>query len=84
MTRKRLPRFILAMMALIAGLFGYMIWDRRTAQKPLANRVTNIEYEHLDIKNPSGSNIKRLIAALRKLAENNKEVAEVLRAHALL
>jgi len=72
-----------SVMALIIVLIGYMIWDRKTAQQPLKQRVTNME-EMLDVNNPSGPNVSRLIIALRKLAETNAEVAGVLRSCSLL
>jgi len=64
--------------ALIIVLIGYMIWDRKTAQQPLKQRVTSVE-ETLDLNNPSGPNVNRLIIALRKRAETDETLAGALR-----
>ena len=77
-------------MALIIALIGYMIWDRKTAQEPLKVRLGKVETdivvieEQLDIRNPSGTVVVRLIAALRKLAETDERVAAILRSYSLL
>ncbi len=67
-----------SVMALIIVLIGYMIWDRKTAQQPLKQRVTSVE-ETLDVNNPSGPNVNRLIIALRKRAETDETLAGALR-----
>ncbi len=79
-----------SVMALIIALVGYMIWDRRTAQKPLRKKMADLEdysrqvYKHLDINNPAGSVTDRLVAAFRELAKTDEKVAEVLRSFSLL
>ena len=81
-----------SVMALVVAMIGYMIWDRKTAQQPfrdqlhhLENGVLNMEAEaQLGMKNPSGPVIERLLASLRKLAETDGKVAEVLRSFSLL
>ena len=84
-------------MAVLLVLLGYMIWDRRTAQKPVREKIRNIEHrfagvddhfseidDHLEIRNPSGPVLARLMSALRQLAETNPDVAGVLRSFSLL
>ncbi len=77
-------------MALIMGLVGYMIWDRRTAQKPLREKMERMEErtmgidEHLAMGHPSGSIIQRMLAALRELAKTDEKVADILRTFSLL
>ncbi|MBF0204932.1 MAG: hypothetical protein HQK67_11650 [Desulfamplus sp.] len=77
-------------MALIIALIGYMIWDRKTAQQPLKIRVGKVETDivliedQLEIRNPSGPVVIRLISALRKLAETDERVAAILRSYSLL
>ena len=83
-----------SVMALVIAMIGYMIWDRKTAQQPfkhqlqqLGNQVSTVETTmetQLDMKNPSGPVIARLLASLRKLAETDGKVAEVLRSFSLL
>ncbi len=79
-----------SVMALVVAMIGYMIWDRKSAQQPfrnqlhhLENGVSNMEAQ-LEMKNPSGPVIERLLASLRKLAETDGKVAEVLRSFSLL
>ncbi len=75
---------------LILGLFGYMIWDRRTALKPLRDRMATLEEstsqlnKRFEIDNPSGSLLERLVAAFRELAKTDKKVADILRSFSLL
>ena len=79
-----------SVMALVIAMIGYMIWDRKTAQKPFKHQLDHLENQfstmesHLDMKNPSGPVIARLLASLRKLAETDGKVAEVLRSFSLL
>lgn len=79
-----------SIMALIIALIGYMIWDRRTAQKPLREKMTSLEEnakqlnKQLEINNPSGPLLERLVAAFRELAKTDGKVADVLRSFSLL
>ncbi len=79
-----------AVMVLIVGLVGYMIWDRRTAQKPLREKMKRMEEktlgidEHLAMGHPSGSIIQRMLAAFRELAKTDEKVADILRTFSLL
>jgi len=72
-----------SVMALIIMLIGYMIWDRKTAQQPMKTRLAAIE-EQLDPDNTDHSILARLLAAQRKIARTNPEVAEALRSYTLL
>ncbi|SLM29512.1 conserved hypothetical protein [Desulfamplus magnetovallimortis] len=52
-----------------------------------SSRITNIDMElqqHLDIGNPSGPVIPRLLQALRELARTDEKLADVLRSFSLL
>ncbi len=81
-------------MALLAALIGYLIWDRNTAQKPMKRKIERLEGDisaveieldqHLDIRNPSGPVMPRLIKALRELAQTDEKLANVLRSFSLL
>lgn len=79
-----------SVMALVVAMIGYMIWDRKTAQQPFSNQLHHLENgiskmeAQLEMKNPSGPVIERLLASLRKLAETDGKVAEVLRSFSLL
>ena len=85
-----LTLFTSLMMVLVIAMIGYMIWDRKTAQQPFKHQLDHLENQfstlesQLDMKNPSGSVIARLLASLRKLAETDGRVAEVLRSFSLL
>ncbi len=84
-------------MTVVLALFGYMIWDRRSAQKPVIEKIRKVENrlvelddhfleidDHLELRNPSGPVLNRFLGALRKLAETNQDVASVLRSFSLL
>ena len=79
-----------SVMALIIALIGYMIWDRKTAQQPLKERISRLEKDHetidthLDMQNPSGPVMERVLAAFRKLAETDEKVAAILKSYSLL
>jgi predicted PurR-regulated permease PerM len=75
------------MATLIAGLFGYIIWDRRTMMKPIQEKVEQLERDfnrELDLHNDHGSVPARLIKALRELAKTDEKLAAVLRSFSLL
>ena len=73
--------------ALITGLFGYIIWDRRTMMKPVQERLERLEKDierDLDLRNEHGSIPARLLNALRELAKTDEKLAAVLRSFSLL
>jgi cytochrome c-type biogenesis protein CcmH/NrfG len=78
---------MLVMLAGIFGLIGFIVWDRKTAMKPLEQRLDRIENElhhDLEIQHEQGSKMTRLINALRELAQADPKVAGVLRQFSLL
>ena len=73
--------------ALITGLFGYIIWDRRTMMKPVQERLERLDRDierDLDLRNEHGSIPARLLNALRELAKTDEKLAAVLRSFSLL
>ena len=75
------------MTTLIAGLFGYIVWDRRTMMKPIQEKVEQLEKDfnrELDLHHEHGSLPARLIKALRELARTDEKLAAVLRSFSLL
>ena len=76
-----------ALVVLIATLFGYIAWDRRTMLKPISQRIERLERDvihDLDLSSPEGSKIDRLINAMRELARTDEKIATVLRSFSLL
>jgi len=79
--------FMLAIIGLIIGLFGYILWDRRTMVKPVIERVERLEQDviqDLDLSNADGSKLSRLINAMRELARTDEQLATILRSFSLL
>nr|VFK29819.1 MAG: hypothetical protein BECKMB1821G_GA0114241_105412 [Candidatus Kentron sp. MB]VFK76451.1 MAG: hypothetical protein BECKMB1821H_GA0114242_10579 [Candidatus Kentron sp. MB] len=81
----------LALIMAIIGLVGFVIWDRKTALKPLERRFERIADElecDLGVASPEGSRLTRLIAALREIALDDprlsERIREALRRHSLL
>nr|VFK29824.1 MAG: hypothetical protein BECKMB1821G_GA0114241_105414 [Candidatus Kentron sp. MB]VFK35805.1 MAG: hypothetical protein BECKMB1821I_GA0114274_11482 [Candidatus Kentron sp. MB]VFK76449.1 MAG: hypothetical protein BECKMB1821H_GA0114242_10577 [Candidatus Kentron sp. MB] len=81
----------LALIMAIIGLVGFVIWDRKTALKPLERRFERIADElecDLGVASPEGSRLTRLIAALREIAlgdpQLSERIREALRRHSLL
>ena len=76
-----------AIITLIVALFGYIVWDRRTMVKPLAERLDRLEYDilrDLDFRHKEGSVVSRLVKALTKHARNDPKLTEILRDFSLL
>ncbi|MCA1746357.1 MAG: hypothetical protein LC655_01570 [Bacteroidales bacterium] len=76
-----------SLIALIVALFGYMIWDRRTMMKPVAEKLHRFEYAvitDLDMNHVDGSLLRRQLEALRQYAGKNPEFAEIMRSLSLL
>ncbi|VFN03931.1 MAG: hypothetical protein BECKG1743E_GA0114224_106733 [Candidatus Kentron sp. G] len=81
---------LMLIMAII-GLVGFVVWDRKTALKPLERRFERIAHElerDLGVPSPEGSRLTRLIAALREIAPDDPKLSErmreALRRHSLL
>nr|VFJ64586.1 MAG: hypothetical protein BECKDK2373C_GA0170839_111910 [Candidatus Kentron sp. DK] len=74
----------------IIGLVGFVIWDRKTALRPLEKRVTALEIteeklqNELELRHEEGSRFSRLLQALRERAKMDPELAAVLRSYSLL
>ena len=61
------------LITLIIFMFGYMIWDRRTAMQPALERSSIAE-----------ENSRTLISTLREYAKKHADLAEILRSHGIL
>ncbi len=59
--------------ALILFMFGYMIWNRRTALQPALDKATDAEAKSTN-----------LIRALREYSKKHADLAEILRTHGIL
>ena len=55
-------------------LVGFILWDRRSTLKPVKDELDELERKKVD----------RLIAAMKKLSEEDSKVAQVLRSVGLL
>jgi hypothetical protein len=61
------------MITLMIFMLGYMIYDRRTAMHPIREKADRTE-----------NNLQSLIRALREKAQNDDQLAQILRSHGLL
>ena len=77
-------RLILGLLAvfgtIIAVNIGLVVWDRRTAVRPLADKVTGIAEELAENR----SRLSALLEAFRELGQQNQTVAAVLKRFNLL
>jgi hypothetical protein len=76
-----------ALILLIVALFGYIVWDRRTALRPLETRLNELEKDlerDLQLRHEQGSLPTRLVSALRQLAAEDERLAGVLRSFSML
>ncbi len=84
---ERIWNLILVVLAGIMGLIGFIIWDRKTASQPLEKKIIELEtnlLRDLELRHEQGSLPTRLMYALRKRAENDSELSEILRSFSLL
>lgn len=82
-----LENLIMVVIASIFGLIGYIVWDRKTALRPVEERLLKLENElhrDLEIQHEEGSRLTRLVKVLRELAKQDEKLANVLRSFSLL
>jgi DNA repair exonuclease SbcCD ATPase subunit len=78
---------MLVMITGIFGLIGYIVWDRKTALRPVEQRLIALEAEFhrdLEIQHEDGSRLTRLVKVLREMAKSDEKLANVLRSFSLL
>ena len=81
---------MVVMLAGIFGLIGFVVWDRKTALKPLEQRMVRLEQEvhevHTELQAQHGEEglLQRIVQALRALAAEDERIARVLRQCSLL
>jgi len=78
---------IMVVIAGIFGLIGYIVWDRKTALRPVEERLIKLENElhrDLEIQHEEGSRLTRLVKVLREMAKHDEKLANVLRSFSLL
>jgi hypothetical protein len=83
----RLWVLLLVMIAGIFGLIGYIVWDRKTALRPVEQRLIALEAEFhrdLELQHEDGSRLTRLVKVLREMAKTDEKLASVLRNFSLL
>jgi len=79
--------FFTVLMAMMTGLVGFVIWDRRTTMLPLVAKVEAVEREtrsRFDEHDSTIADSRQLLKALRDLAKRDGSLAEVLRGFNLL
>jgi len=82
-----ISNLMLVMLAGIFGLIGFIIWDRKTALKPLEKRLEAFERDvqhDLELRHENGSLLTRLVKSLQELAKQDEKVAVILRKFSLL
>nr|VFJ61836.1 MAG: hypothetical protein BECKFW1821B_GA0114236_10684 [Candidatus Kentron sp. FW] len=74
----------------VLSILSFVIWDRRTALRPIEKRVDALEraeeqlHHNLESPHEKGSHLTRLLQALREKAKTDPEFATVLRSYSLL
>ena len=82
-----IQQLMLVTIAGIFGLIGFIIWDRYSTLRPMDMRLQRLEEDlerDLELQSPEGSQLTRLIHALRELAKEDKKVEAILRSFSLL
>ena len=67
----RFWNLMLVIIAGIMGLIGFVIWDRKTALRPLERRVALLEEQR-----DTDPQITRVVSALREYAQSNDQFAD--------
>ncbi|QEP43448.1 hypothetical protein D5085_10110 [Ectothiorhodospiraceae bacterium BW-2] len=83
----KLWNLMLVIIAGVFGLIGFVVWDRKTALKPLEQRLERLEMslqQDFEIQHRQGSKMTRLINALKELAQSDPKLQGVLRSFSLL
>lgn len=78
---------LLVLIGGVFGLIGFIVWDRKTAMKPLEERLLKLEHDlqrDLEIQHEEGSRLTRLVKVLREMARHDEKLADVLRSFSLL
>ena len=75
----RFWNLMLVIIAGIMGLIGFVIWDRKTALRPLERRVALLEEQR-----DTDPQITRVVSALREYVQSNDQFADALRCSSLL
>lgn len=71
----------------VFGLIGFVVWDRKTALRPLEQRMERLEGElhrDLELQHDEGSRLTRLVNVLREMAKKDEKLAAVLRNFSLM
>jgi len=71
------------LISLILGLFGFIIWDRRTFMRPIERKVIILEQEIANIKEDKNT-MQQIIDAFRELSKTDEKVAYLLKQFNLL
>ena len=89
-----LYQLIIAMLTMIGGLIGFIVWDRRSTVQPVINQLEGVKQElegvklglvrDLDLQHQGGPLLTRVVKALREYAQTNGEFATILRSASLL
>ena len=69
-----LENLLMVVIAGIFGLIGYIVWDRKTALRPVEERLLKLENElhrDLEIQHEEGSRLTRLVKVLREMAKQD-------------
>ena len=82
---------------MIVGLFGYIVWDRRTMMKPMQEKLESMEKKqgemiqkilHDEIKKSGipfyDPRVSSIINAMRDMAKKDKDIAIILQRHNIL
>ncbi|MCX7607503.1 MAG: hypothetical protein N2170_09630 [Bacteroidia bacterium] len=64
------------MLASIAGLIGFILWDRRKALEPVEKEVSELRKDSIKLS--------RLVQSLREYARTHPDLAEILRRYELV
>jgi len=71
------------LISLILGLFGFVIWDRRTFMRPIERKIIILEQEIINIKEDQNK-MQQIIDAFRELSKTDEKVAYLLKQFNLL
>jgi len=76
-----------ALIVLFVAQLGYIVWDRRTALRPVQEKIDRLDRDlqrDIELKSVQGSQLARVVEALQRLGRDDERIASVLRSVSLM
>jgi len=82
-----MPALFSALIVLFVAQLGYTIWDRRTALRPLQEKIDRLDRDlqrDIELKSDQDPRLTRVVEALQQLGRDDERIASALRSVSLM